>query len=76
MGTGAEVPLVETVVVVVDIVLLAVSSLRSDCDLNEYMAAVTAAPAPALAAAMIASVLLDMLPARAPLELCWLESVL
>lgn len=47
MGIGAAVALVEIVVVVVENVWLAVSSFRSDCDLNEY---ITAAPAPALAA--------------------------
>jgi len=61
IGIGAEVAFVETVVVVVDdIVWLAVSSLRSDCDLNEYIVAVMAAPAPALAAAIIAKVVLDI----------------
>lgn len=61
IGTGAETAFVEMVVVVFDIVLFVVSSLRSDVDRKEYIAAVTAAPAPALAAAIMAKVLLDMM---------------
>lgn len=57
MGMGADAAgVVDTVVVVVDIVF--VSSLRSERRL--YMLAVMAAPAPALAAAMIASVVFDI----------------
>lgn len=63
IGIGADPPAVgevENVVVVVDIVLL--SGLRSDR--NEYMVAVIAAPAPALAAAITANVVFDIVGKR------------
>lgn len=70
---GAEAP-VDMVVVVVDIVL--VSSLRSGRRL--YMLAVIAAPAPALAAAIMANVVLDILNeiSRLPLGATLAEVVL
>lgn len=56
MGIGAD------VVAIVGGKVAFVSSLRSDgCDRSEYMVAVTAAPAPAPAAANIAMVVLDIL---------------
>lgn len=55
IGVGAVGKL--EVVLLVDIE----SILRSDWDLREYMVAVIAAPAPALAAAMTANVVLDMM---------------
>lgn len=58
IGIGADDPTVERVDEDVDIV--GASSFRSDEDLSVYIAVVNAAPAPALAAAMTANVVLDM----------------
>jgi hypothetical protein len=60
IGIGAVAAgVVDTVVVVVDIVFI--SGFRSEAERELYMLAVMAAPAPALAAAIIAIVVFDMM---------------
>jgi hypothetical protein len=68
MGIGADAAgVVDMLVVVVEIVF--VSSVRSEPERRPYMLAVIAAPAPALAAAMIAMVVFDILKRRRRLPL-------